>query len=69
MFDLDLNEHLKILFVALSAVAIVIAVGLHAETERASLIDHQPNGVYLPGPVKDQPTPLSRPSPMRIAHP
>ena len=51
LFDLDKTTHAKIVFVALSAVAVLIAIGLNAQIDRTAAVSRQPTGYRVPAPV------------------
>ena len=67
MSGIDLNEHLKILFVALSAVAAVVTVGLYAESGSASSLTSKQTGLYLSA-ATGQPGSAASLVPVRVAH-
>ncbi len=68
MSGIDLNEHLKILFIALSAVAAVVTIGLHAEGGSASSLTSKPTGFYLSAPATGQLDSTASLNPVRVAH-
>lgn len=51
LFDLDRTAHAKIIFIALSAVAAFIAIGLNAQFDRTAAVSRQPTGYRIPAPI------------------
>jgi len=64
LFDIDRTTHLKIVMVALAAVATIIAIGFNAQLDRTSTLSRQPNGVrapvYTPAPEVKPAAPLQQ---------
>lgn len=54
LFDLDRMAHAKIIFIALSAVAALIAIGLNAQLNHTTEVSRQPTGYRVPAPVPVQ---------------